>query len=255
MPSIDRLTVWSEVVYISKVYKGLDPLGLRVLQKLCSESPLLVPRPGVPFVGKNKTKQKANTGKCFRDYDIIYLILFYPFNAMFNFYKASRCLQFTAYSWNNRCVRICQAQKWRQGHPTGNFEEKKTSKQQQSVNKAFWSHFQHFGRLLEKMYLFLTPPGPARLTEEFPTNKVHLQPATWLTGEGGGGRKLCGPEGRFLTNKTYQLFYLNPELPFSQQHFPSKDMSFLPHLPASKHFPEEQIFRGKDPLAASVTWY
>ena len=130
---------------------------------------------------------------------------------------------------------------------------KKTSKQQQSVNKAFWSHFQHFGRLLEKMYLFLTPLGPARLTEEFPTNKVHLQPATWLTG--GWGRKLGGPKGRFLTNKTYQLFYLNPELPFSQQHFPSKDMSFLPHLPASKHFPEEQIFRGKDPLAASVTWY
>ena len=41
-------------------------------------------------------------------------------------------------------------------HPTGNFG-KKTWKQQQSVNKAFWSHFKHFGRLLGKMYLFLTP--------------------------------------------------------------------------------------------------
>ena len=28
---------------------------------------------------------------------------------------------------------------------------------QQSMNKAFWSHFKHFGKLLGKMYLFLTP--------------------------------------------------------------------------------------------------
>ena len=42
------------------------------------------------------------------------------------------------------------------GHPTENFE-KKTLKQQQSMNKAFWSHFKHFGRLLGKIYLFLTP--------------------------------------------------------------------------------------------------
>ena len=40
---------------------------------------------------QNKTKQNkkqkrsANTGKCFRDYYIIYLILFYPFNAMLKF--------------------------------------------------------------------------------------------------------------------------------------------------------------------------
>ena len=32
-----------------------------------------------------KKKQKANTGKCFRDYYFIYLILFYSFNAMLNF--------------------------------------------------------------------------------------------------------------------------------------------------------------------------
>ena len=64
--------------------------GLKVIQKLCSESPLLVTRPDVysfaranPFV--EKKKQKANTGKCFRDYYIIYLILFYPFNAMLIF--------------------------------------------------------------------------------------------------------------------------------------------------------------------------
>ena len=77
-------------VEISKGYKGLDPLGLRVLQKLCSESPLLVPRSDVysfaranPFVEK---KQKGNMGKYFHDYYIIYPILFYRFNAiMFNF--------------------------------------------------------------------------------------------------------------------------------------------------------------------------
>ena len=42
---------------------------------------------------------------------------------------------------------------WLQGHPTGNFE-KKTQKQQQSVNKVFWDYFKQFGRLLEKNYLF-----------------------------------------------------------------------------------------------------
>ena len=53
---------------------------------------------------------------------------------------------------NRRCDRSVQ----HQGQPTGNFE-KKTEKQQQSRNKAFWSHFKHFGRLLEKIYLFLIP--------------------------------------------------------------------------------------------------
>ena len=41
-----------------------------------------------------------------------------------------------------------------QGHPMENFE-KKASKEQQSMNKSFWNHFRHFGRLLEKIYLFL----------------------------------------------------------------------------------------------------
>ena len=101
------------------------------------------------------------------------------------------------------------------------------------------------------MYLFLTPLNeqdwrkgsqPARCT-------YNLQPDLL----GGWGRKLGGPGGRFLTNKTYQLLDLNPELPFSQQHFPSKNISFLSHLLASKHFPEEQIFGGTDPLVAPVT--
>ena len=52
----------------------------------------------------------------------------------------------------------------------------------------------------------------ARLTEGFPASKVHLQPATWLTGGGEGVGNWVGLEvevhrgGRFLTNKTYQLF-------------------------------------------------
>ena len=41
-----------------------------------------------------------------------------------------------------------------QGHPTVNFEKKDLKT---TMNKAFWSHFKHFGRLLGKIYLFLTP--------------------------------------------------------------------------------------------------
>ena len=40
------------------------------------------------------------------------------------------------------------------GHPMEHFE-KKALKEQQSMNKSFWNHFRHFGRLLEKIYLFL----------------------------------------------------------------------------------------------------
>ena len=42
------------------------------------------------------------------------------------------------------------------GAPNEKFWEKDL-KQQQSVNKVFWDYFKHFGRLLEKNYLFLTP--------------------------------------------------------------------------------------------------
>ena len=110
----------------------------------------------------------------------------------------------------------------------------------------------------EKTYLFLMSPSKTdgRVPSQQGAPTTPVQPDLL----GGGGRKLGGAWGRsslgerFLTNKTYQLFYLNPELPFSQQHFPSKDISFLSHLPASKHFPEEQIIRGTDPFAAPVTW-
>ena len=108
------------------------------------------------------------------------------------------------------------------GALNGKFE-KKTLKQQQSMNKAFWSHFKHFGRLLGK---FICSSLPARLMEdqEFPASKVHhnLQrdllasfPANEspdITGQFGCGHRAKfspsarGREGEFLTNSTYQLF-------------------------------------------------
>ena len=196
MPSIDRLSVWSEVVYISKGYKGLDPLGLRVLQKLCSESPLLVPRPGVPFVGKKQYKTKGKNGQVLSRlwYHLSYTVLSFQCNVKIFTKHLVDC--------NSRLILGTIAVSecvWLKSDVRGTQREilrKKTPKQQQSVNKAFWSHFQHFGRLLEKMHLFLTPPGPARLTEEFPTNKVHLQPATWLTGGGGGGEEIVWAGGK-----------------------------------------------------------
>jgi len=47
------------------------------------------------------------------------------------------------------------------------------------MNKAFWSHFKHFERFLGKC---MWSSHPARLFEESPASKVHLQSATWLTG-------------------------------------------------------------------------
>ena len=43
------------------------------------------------------------------------------------------------------------------------------------MNKALWSHFKHFGRLLGKTICSSLPP---RLIEEFQASKAHLQPAT-----------------------------------------------------------------------------
>ena len=43
------------------------------------------------------------------------------------------------------------------------------------MNKAFGSHFKDFGGSLEKI---ICSSLAARLMEEFPPSKVHLQPAT-----------------------------------------------------------------------------
>ena len=50
------------------------------------------------------------------------------------------------------------------------------------MNKAFWNNFKHLGRLLGNIYLQCSSL-PGRLMEGFPASKVHLQPATWLTGK------------------------------------------------------------------------
>ena len=187
MPSIDRLSVWSEVVYISKGYKGLDPLGLRVLQKLCSESPLLVPRPGVPFVGKKQYKTKGKHGQVLSRlwYHLSYTVLSFQCNGyMFNFYKASCWLQFTAYSWNNRCVRM-SGSKVTSGAPNGKFWGKRPQNNNKVWIKLSEVIFSILGDCWKKWICSSLPA--ARLTEEFPASKVHLQPATWLTVGGGGG--------------------------------------------------------------------
>ena len=76
----------------------------------------------------------------------------------------------------------------RAGHPTTNFE-KRTYKQQQSMNKIFWSHFKHSGRLLGKMYLFLTPYSqqdwwksskPARCTYNPQPDLLGSHPQTYV---------------------------------------------------------------------------
>ena len=103
--------------------------------------------------------------------------------------------------------------------------------------------------------------------KEFPANKVHLQPAIWLTGKfssrrmsrpywpvwvwsqgkidpfswrGGGGRGFWQQHVAAILDS------------YSQQHFHSKDILFFPNLSASKNLPEEQIFWGTDPLGAPV---
>ena len=63
-----------------------------------------------------------------------------------------------------------------QGRPTGHFE-KKILKQQQNMNKAFGSHFKHFGRLMGKIYLFLTPSKTGgRVPSQQGAPQYNLQP-------------------------------------------------------------------------------
>ena len=112
--------------------------------------------------------------------------------------------------------------------------------------------------IVEKILLFCSSL-PARLMKKFPASKRYLHPATWLTGKlpsrrlsshywpvwvwaeggihpfSGRGRRGVGGGGR-------GFLYIPNQHTFPQQHFPSKDILFLPHLPACKNWPEEQIF-------------
>ena len=48
------------------------------------------------------------------------------------------------------------------GAPNGKFWKTDLKTTKRDMNKAFWSHFKHFERLLGKIYLLLTPSKTAR---------------------------------------------------------------------------------------------
>ena len=52
-----------------------------------------------------------------------------------------------------------------------------------------------------------------------------------------------------IGNSRYSIHQI-PELYFSQQRFPSKDILLVPHFPVSKNLVEEQILWGTDLLGA-----
>ena len=85
------------------------------------------------------------------------------------------------------------------------------------MNKAFWSHFEHFGRFREK---FICSSLPAKLIEEFPVNYWEVSSNSVIqpfSSEGGGrlDKKLGVAKGQDLAlqwggkvsvNSTWQLF-------------------------------------------------
>ena len=134
---------------------------------------------------------------------------------------------------------------------------------------------------------FICSSLPARLMEEFPASKVHLQPPTSLTGKfpskrksrhywpvwlwtqgnfspsvggswGGGG----GVVGGWVSEIAHTSYSRHQRTKSPQTswtvYFPAtispfKDILFFPNLPASEKLPEEQIFWGTDPLGAPVS--
>ena len=181
---------------------------------------------------KNNTKQKANTGKCFRDYDIIYLILFYPFNAMFNFYKASCWLQFTAYSWNNRCVRM-SGSKVTSGAPNGKFWGKRPQNNNKVWIKLSEVIFSILGDCWKKCICSSLPRAQQdwRKSSKPTRCTYNLQPDLL---EGGGGRKLGGRREGFWQIK--HISYSKPWIAF----FPAT-LSFQGHI-ISFTSPSQQTF-------------
>ena len=121
-----------------------------------------------------------------------------------------------------------------------------------------------FGRLLGKIYLFLTPSKTNRRVpsqQGAPTtcNLTYWEvfPGDITSKFGCGHRAKFSPsaEERFLTNSTYHLFSTtnplrDPQLPISRQQFTYNDILFFPNLPASKNWPLKQIFLGTGPLGA-----
>ena len=146
------------------------------------------------------------------------------------------------------------------------------------MNKALWSHFKHFGRLLGKIYPFLTPsktdgrvpsqqgaPTTSNLTywEVSQQTKVQTLLASLVVDIGQNSALLGGVKGgggRWGFSQIAHTSYSRHQRTKSLQtpwivYFPAtispfKDILFFPNLPASEKLPEEQIYWGKDPLGA-----
>ena len=108
------------------------------------------------------------------------------------------------------------------------------------MNKAFWSHFEHFGRFWEK---FICSSLPAKLIEEFPvdywevsSNSV-IQPFSSEGGGGGGGldKELGVAKGQDLALQWGG---------FCQQHMAAILDIKYPQTPWFAYFPATPSFKG-----------
>ena len=132
-----------------------------------------------------------------------------------------------------------------------------TLRTRMEMNKVFGDYFKHFGLLIlgDFWKKFICSSFPGRLMEEFPASKVHLQPATWLTGKFHRAKfkswVVSNPHK--VTHSSYYFKSpLTPWIIFSPATLSFQGLLFLPHLPPRKNVPEEQIFRGTDPLGAPI---
>ena len=167
--------------------------------------------------------------------------------------------------WNSdlECKHGKQKTTFRARKVIGNFEKRASEvKQRKNVNDI--NNNNNFGRLLGK---FISSSLPARLMEEFPASKVHLQPAAWLTGKfpskrtsrhywplwvlpkgevqpfswavGGGGG-----EGRFLTNNTNNTILDTKSPQKTWIVYFRGNLSFQGHINSSKS-PSQHILRNR----------
>ena len=145
------------------------------------------------------------------------------------------------------------------------------------MKKDVWSYFKHFGTLLGKIYLFLTP---SKTDEEVPSQQgAHstfnltyweVSQQTYATGQ---IQLFRGGEGGLIGNWVWPKGYIHPfsggwgeglrgfwqiahssysthQITSDTTIFQFPRTLFCLNLPASKNLPEEQIFWGTDPLGA-----
>ena len=101
---------------------------------------------------------------------------------------------------------------------------------------------------------FICSSLPARLMEEFPASKVHLQRYNLQPDLLGSFPADVCPDitSQFGCDHRPKLIPLDTlNGPFPSKTFLQRTLN----LPASKNWPEEQIFWGTDPLGAPVVWY